>query len=461
MAANRTVYVVDSGNHRVQSFGEMGQYAAQWGSRASAEGQISETECVAVGPDGSVYVCENTNQRIQRFTAGGIFLNQWGSLGSEAGKLNGAKGAAVGPNGVVYVADSGNHRIQYFSADGQSLGQWGIKGTRDGQFNTPSGVAVAADGTVYVADTKNYRIQRFGASGNFLGKWGTWGALNGQMKSPEGLAVAPDGSVYVADTGGNRIQRFSAAGEYMGQWGAKGAGPGQFVQPKGVAVAAVGGGGTWLVYVADTENHRVQYFGPTGEYLGAWGEQGIGDRGFRLPRDVASDAGGAIYVADSDNQRVQVYGATLPSAWRGEYVNSRWLAGRPLVLREDQAIDFDWGAGSPDASLPADNFGVRWRRYVSLDRGFYRFSVRAQGAVRLWVDGQMVIEAPVDGSMDEAKMILVPEDGNHVLQLEYGEASGEASAHLSWERVILPPRLYLALTVKSPGTWYPTRAPQP
>jgi hypothetical protein len=195
----------------------------------------------------------------------------------------------------------------------------------------------------------------------------------------------------------------------------------------------------------------VQYFHATGQYLGAWGQQGVGDRGLKSPRDVAIGAGNTIYVADSDNQRVQVYGAAPWPSWRGEYIGNRWMAGKPLVLREDQAIDFNWGMGSPDTALPVDDFGVRWHRYVSFERGFYTFRVQAQGAVRLWVDGQIAIEAVSDGQMDETKMLLLREDGNHILHLEYGEANGEAEVHLSWERVILPPRIYLPLIVNVLG----------
>ena len=76
-----------------------------------------------------------------------------------------------------------------------------------------SDIAVASDGSVYVADTANHRIQKFTSAGVFISQWGTEGngsfrRGDGQFDEPGGIAVASDGSVYVADTDNNRIQKF-------------------------------------------------------------------------------------------------------------------------------------------------------------------------------------------------------------------------------------------------------------
>ena len=65
-----------------------------------------------------------------------------------------------------------------------------------------------------------------------------------------------------------------ALGDYVyeGQWGSEGSGSGQFDRPREVALAPNGN-----VYVIDTYNNRVQYFTPTGNFIGAWGRLGSGD----------------------------------------------------------------------------------------------------------------------------------------------------------------------------------------
>jgi DNA-binding beta-propeller fold protein YncE len=67
------------------------------------------------------------------------------------------------------------------------------------------------------------------------------------------VAVDGQGNLYVADSENNRIQELSADGQPLAQWGGAGSGPGQFNAPFGVAANAAG-----KVYVADSKNNRVQ-----------------------------------------------------------------------------------------------------------------------------------------------------------------------------------------------------------
>ncbi len=353
VAPDGAIYVADSDSHRIHRFSATGEFLGGWGVYGGVygygDGQFYNPHGVAVAPDGTVYVADTGNHRIQRFSADGTFLGRWGQQGYNDGQFSSPGGVAVAPDGTVYVADTGNHRIQRFSADGTFLGTWGVSGSGNGEFSSPSGVAVASDGTVYVADTGNHRIQRFNAGGTFLGAWGSRGSSNGQFESPDDVAVTSDGTVYVADAWNNRIQRFSATGTFLGAWGAFGSSDGQFNKPSGVAVAS---GGT--VYVADRDNRRIQRFSATGTFLSTWGAPDSSDGKFNYPRSVAVAPDGTVYVADRNNHRIQRFSASgvFLSAW-----GSRGSGDGQFEIPDDVAV-------APDGTVyVADQENHRIQRF--------------------------------------------------------------------------------------------------
>jgi hypothetical protein len=62
-------------------------------------------------------------------------------------------------------------------------------------------------------------------------------------------------------------------------------------------------------------------------------------------------------------------GVTGGGPWFGEYYNNHNFIGAPTFTRNDAAIDFNWGAGSPGTGIPVDRFAVRWTRTVPLTAG--------------------------------------------------------------------------------------------
>ncbi len=141
--------------------------------------------------------------------------------------------------------------------------------------------------------------------------FGTAGSEPGQFQRPRGIAIAPDGTLYVADTENHRIQHLDQDGTPLHVWGsfadlAQGAAPGgTFYEPWGIAAAPDGS-----IYVADTWNHRIQKFSPEGEFLTMWGYFGQAERSdaFWGPRDVVVDQEGRVIVSDTGNKRIAIFG---------------------------------------------------------------------------------------------------------------------------------------------------------
>jgi uncharacterized protein YgiM (DUF1202 family) len=122
------------------------------------------------------------------------------------------------------------------------------------------------------------------------------------------------------------------------------------------------------------------------------------------------------------------------AGWRGEYFANRDLAGRPALVRDDPNLNFDWGPNAPGPGLPDDNFSVRWTRDVTFSTGNYRFYAYVDDGVRLWIDGDLVIDQWHESTPTTYTADLNLADGAHTLRMEYYEHTGNAIAQLGWER---------------------------
>jgi hypothetical protein len=124
------------------------------------------------------------------------------------------------------------------------------------------------------------------------------------------------------------------------------------------------------------------------------------------------------------------------AGWRAEYFDGRRLAGAPVLVRYDPAIDFDWKTGSPDGKVPADRFSVRWSRTLGFTVGTYRFYASCDDGVRVFVDGGLVVDAWWDQKLPNTRSgdVFLGE-GQHTVAVEYYEHGGEASAHVWWNRL--------------------------
>ncbi|HET7011705.1 MAG TPA: PA14 domain-containing protein, partial [Anaerolineales bacterium] len=123
----------------------------------------------------------------------------------------------------------------------------------------------------------------------------------------------------------------------------------------------------------------------------------------------------------------------LIGTWHGEYFDNRTLNGSPDVVREDAAIDFDWGSGSPASAIDDDDFSVRWTGKAFFEAGTYDFRALVDDGARLWVDDVLVIDSWKDGAAREVSGSVNLARGNHRLKLQYYERGGSARIRLLWD----------------------------
>ena len=294
-----------------------------FGQGGTGDGQFNGPRGIAMAPDGSIYVVDSGNNRVQHFSAEGQYLNSWGTFASvdqgeaPGGTFNQPFGIAIGPDGSVYVADTWNYRIQKFTADGRFITMWGVSGQAEtpDAFWGPRGLAVDQAGHVYVSDTGNKRIAVFDANGQFLTQFGTYGMNAGELDEPVGLAIGSNGNVFVADTWNQRVQVFTPNpdGSFspLREWTVTGWSS-QSIDNKPL----IGLDGEGNLFAVSSDAYRVLEFDSTGAILRVWGDFSSGIDGFSIPAAVISDGKDGVWVSDAGNNYLLHY--SLPAAGQAQ-----------------------------------------------------------------------------------------------------------------------------------------------
>ncbi|MBK8051246.1 MAG: LysM peptidoglycan-binding domain-containing protein [Anaerolineales bacterium] len=125
----------------------------------------------------------------------------------------------------------------------------------------------------------------------------------------------------------------------------------------------------------------------------------------------------------------------LVGAWTGEYFGNRDLIPPPVYTRQDGAIAFDWGLHGPGGGVPPTNFSVRWSKTEPFDGGTYRFWATVDDGVRIWVDGQLVLDYWRVGPATSVQCDHYLSPGVHTIKVEYFQAEGVAVAYVKYARV--------------------------
>jgi len=347
-------YVADRDNHlirRIDAAGNVTTFAGRFGVPGSDDGTgttarfSSPTGITAAG--NFLYVCDTGNHTIRKIVVSSGVVTTLAGIPGVSGSVDGTGSAArfSSPTGIakdgaaigttLFVADTGNHIIRKVTDAGAVTtfaGLAGNSGPDDGvggaaRFSSPQGIALVGTSLVYVADTGNHTIRKIvvaGAVGDvttLAGTAGTPGDADGSgsaalFRSPAGMA-SDGNSLFVCDAGNHTVRNVTQSGVVTTLAGsARNAG---FADGTGTAArfdgpAGIGtiGGGSSLLYVADTGNHAVRRLTAGGVATTLAGNpphagrtDGIGSAArFSGPAGIAQ-IGDDLFVADPGNHTIR------------------------------------------------------------------------------------------------------------------------------------------------------------
>jgi len=138
---------------------------------------------------------------------------------------------------------------------------------------------------------------------------------------------------------------------------------------------------------------------------------------------LMKDTGGG---EDSNNTFVGEYYSNPDSGSSPEF-------GDLIFTREDDVINFDWGGGSPDNSIPNDDYQIRWTATIETETsGDYNFRSYTDDGLRLYIDGQLIIDYWQQQGPTSRMGNIYLTQGSHECVMEYFENGGGANASLYW-----------------------------
>jgi chitodextrinase len=154
----------------------------------------------------------------------------------------------------------------------------------------------------------------------------------------------------------------------------------------------------------------------------------------------AYDGAGNYSAASNSVQVTTPAPPTLPgtcpapatNAFTGCYYNNQTLSGNPAFVRTDSQINFYWGNGTPNAALPPLDFSVRWQGNFTFSQGNYTFSVVTSDGMRLYIDGNRILNEWSAQPPDSYTVTQTVSQGSHLIVVEYFEQLGGATAQVFW-----------------------------
>lgn len=125
---------------------------------------------------------------------------------------------------------------------------------------------------------------------------------------------------------------------------------------------------------------------------------------------------------------------------KGDYYNTIGLTGSVYLSRTDATVNFNWGTGSPYRTISATTYSVRWTGFVQpLYSEKYTFYTNSDDGVRLWINGQEIINNWTDHSPTENSGTITLSAGvKYTVKMEYYNNTGGAVAQLSWSGASTP-----------------------
>lgn len=152
------LFVADVSAHDVKVLARDGSLLRILGRRGTEPGEFNYPTNVELH-DGFLWVVDTGNYRVQKLTRAGEPVWSIGGAGDAPGDLAMPKGLAFDVDGHLYVVDGRFENVQVFDMSGRLLLVFGQEGTQPGEFWLPAGMFIDTENRIWICDSYNRRLQ--------------------------------------------------------------------------------------------------------------------------------------------------------------------------------------------------------------------------------------------------------------------------------------------------------------
>jgi DNA-binding beta-propeller fold protein YncE len=255
----RLLLVTDSAHAWVQVYDKAsGKFITRFGGKGKNDSNLEKPQGISVAPDGRIFIADYTTGYVKIYDQHYTWVKTFSGYGSEPGQNIKSVFTDI-HEGKYFMPEAGNHRISVWDLQGNFLYKFSEQGSEPGKLHYPKAAKFNSKGEMVVADLKNDRIQVFNPKGELLRVIGKTGSGAGELKAPAGIGFDEDDNIYVGEVGNDRISVFDSSGKFLTSFGKSGRGDdGRFCNVHGVVIDK----STGWIYIADTNNNRVQVYKP-------------------------------------------------------------------------------------------------------------------------------------------------------------------------------------------------------
>jgi hypothetical protein len=145
-------------------------------------------------------------------------------------------------------------------------------------------------------------------------------------------------------------------------------------------------------------------------------------------KEAYVNVGWALLTPGSDAPQLPVLftsaPALTPNPWQAAYFDNPNLNEPHVFKRNEPSASRTFNTDPPRPGMPADNFSVRWESIQPLDDGTYQIRVRADDGVRVYINGNRVIDEWHNATGQIYTHTFTIPKGEYRLTVEYYDNTG-------------------------------------